>query len=256
MNVGEAAEKLCLSLPEVEIVESHGMPNFKVRGKTFATYALNHHGDGHVALWLAADSGSQSHHIELDSEHYFKPQFVGSKGWLGIELNKTLSWDAIWQRIKEAYEQVAPNELIENLDVEVKLKKPITKLKPAQINPFLDPKIKKILGKISSFCAELPETSEATGFGNPVWKAGKKTFVCIHRYDKRLTLQVWVGLDQQSFLVADERYKIPAYVGHNGWIDLDIESKMNWNEVTGLIEQSYRHFALKRMLNQLDREDD
>jgi predicted DNA-binding protein (MmcQ/YjbR family) len=60
------------------------------------------------------------------------------------------------------------------------------------------------------------------------------------------------GAEQQRFLVADKRYRIPPYVGHNGWIDLDIEAMLNRNEVEGLIENSYRHFALKRMLKQLD----
>lgn len=32
------------------------MANFHVRGKTFATYAINHHGDGRVALWLQAQT--------------------------------------------------------------------------------------------------------------------------------------------------------------------------------------------------------
>lgn len=252
MNVSDAVRKLCLSLPATEEVESHSMANFRVKGKTFATYAINHHGDGHVALWLEAPSGSQSHHIQFDSDHYFKPPYVGPKGWLGVELNKNLDWASVKERIREAYEKVAPKDLTNNLEFDVKLAKSIRKLSPAEIDPFASPKIKKQLDKIAKFCSTFPETSQATGFGNPQWKAGKKTYVCVHRYNKRLSLQVWVGLEQQSFLIADDRFKIPAYVGHNGWIDLDIESHVNWNEVESLIEQSYRHFALKRMLKVLD----
>jgi hypothetical protein len=47
-----AARELCLAFPGTEEVESRGSPNFRVAGKTFAIFALNHHGDGHVALWL------------------------------------------------------------------------------------------------------------------------------------------------------------------------------------------------------------
>ena len=41
-------------------------------------------------------------------------------------------------------------------------------------------------------------------------------------------------------------------MGHNGWIDLDVEDHINWNEAEGLLEGSYRHFALQRMLRKLD----
>ena len=49
-----------------------------------------------------------------------------------------------------------------------------------------------------------------------------------------------------------KRYAIPQFTGHNGWIELDIEDKINRDEAENLIEDSYRHFALKRMLKALD----
>lgn len=52
--------------------------------------------------------------------------------------------------------------------------------------------------------------------------------------------------------VAPPRYSIPMYTGHNGWIDLDVEDHIDWDEVQGLLETSYRLFALKRTLKALD----
>ena len=49
-------------------------------------------------------------------------------------------------------------------------------------------------------------------------------------------------------LTADARYRIPPYIGHNGWIALDVDEHCDWPEVEALTLQSYRHFALKRML--------
>jgi hypothetical protein len=49
-------------------------------------------------------------------------------------------------------------------------------------------------------------------------------------------------------LTADSRYQIPPYIGHNGWIALDVSSNCDWQEIEALTLQSYRHFALKRML--------
>ena len=56
-------------------------------------------------------------------------------------------------------------------------------------------------------------------------------------------------------LTYDDRYRIPAYTGHNGWIDLDVEDGVDWDEVAPLLSGSYRHFALKRMLKALDQTD-
>ena len=45
---------------------------------------------------------------------------------------------------------------------------------------------------------------------------------------------------------------ISAYTGHNGWIDLDVEDDQDWDEIKELALESYRHFALNRMLKALD----
>ena len=88
---------------------------------------------------------------------------------------------------------------------------------------------------------QLPETSEGEQFGSPVWKAGKKTFVCAHNGTGRLQLQFWVGVEQQALLTSDKRYSIPKYIGHNGWIDLDVEKRINWSEVDSLLPMAERN---------------
>ena len=64
-------------------------------------------------------------------------------------------------------------------------------------------------------------------------------------------LQFWVGADRQVALTLDDRYRIPPYIGHNGWIELDAEDRADWQEIKALALDSYRHFALKRMLRAL-----
>ncbi len=252
MNVSTAVHKLCLSLPQATDALSHGMQNYKVAGKTFATYAINHHGDGRVALWLAAAPGAQLLHTETEPEHYFVPQYVGGKGWLGVQLNTGLAWDSIAARVKEAFVEVAPRQLVAAEFEPAHIEEPVEDLAPEEIDPLLRPALRKLVDRIAAICSKLPESHRDRQFGNPVWKAGKKTYVCLHRYDGTLCLQVWVGAEQQSFLVADSRYRIPAYVGKHGWIDLAIEGRQDWPEIESLILGSYRHFALQRMLKQLD----
>ncbi len=58
-TIDQAIRDLMAALPEVVEVESHGSPTFRVAGKQFASYTVNFHGDGRVALWLQAPPGAQ-----------------------------------------------------------------------------------------------------------------------------------------------------------------------------------------------------
>ena len=104
----------CLSLPETSERLSHGQPSFFIRDKkTFVMYLDDHHGDGRLALWLAAPEGMQQALVEAAPEHYFRPPYVGHRGWLGVRLDRDLPWDEIAGAIEDAYLTVAPKSLIE-----------------------------------------------------------------------------------------------------------------------------------------------
>jgi predicted DNA-binding protein (MmcQ/YjbR family) len=205
-----------------------------------------------VALWLRSPSGVQRLYTELNPGAYFVPPYVGPRGWLGVELNKGLDWNEVAGRVREAYVNAAPASLASRVDEAIRIEPPELEMKPEEINPMLGARPQQVLNQLADRCRRLPETSEGEQFGNPVWKAGKKTFVCAHIGTGRLQLQFWVGVEQQALLTSDKRYSIPKYIGHNGWIDLDIDKRANWSEVDSLLEISYRHFALKRMIRALD----
>jgi len=250
-DISQAVREVLLSFPESEEVISHGSPSFRVRGKTFATYTINHHGDGRVALNLHSPPGAQELYTEMEPEHYFIPPYTGPKGWLGIELDKGLNWQTIATRAREAYEKCAPQELIARIGDTIEIAPPDRPFRPEEIDPFKGERAREILDQLEAICSGLPETGPALQFGNPVWKAAKKTFVTTHYYTGRMSLSFWVGTDQQTLLTQDPRYRIPAYTGHNGWIDLDVEDQRDWEEIEHLLLGSYRHFALKRMLKAL-----
>ena len=110
-----------------------------------------------------------------------------------------------------------------------------------------------MLKKLRDICLALPEVVEATQFGSPCFKAGKKTFCNLHRWKDETELQVWTGADRQIALTSfDDRYRVPAYIGHNGWTSFSLAGKPSWKEVESLVLESYRHFALKRMRKALD----
>ena len=79
-DISQAVREVCLWFPEAEEILSHGSPDFRVRGKTFATYVINHHGDGRIALWLNAPQGAQDHCVQQEPKHYFVPPYVGPRG--------------------------------------------------------------------------------------------------------------------------------------------------------------------------------
>ena len=252
-DISAAVREICLSFPEAEEFLSHGSPNFRIRkGKIFATYVVNHHGDGRIALWLNAPEGAQTHYVRAEPKHFFVPPYVGPRGWLGVNLDKGISWKRVAQLTREAYEKVAPPALTARIGKTIEIAPPKAKVKAEEFDPMQSARAQQVLKTLRKICLSLPETSEDKQFGSPVWRAGKRVFAQAYGYDKKLRLAFWVGVDRQGLLTADPRYEIPPYMGHNGWIALDVTRRSDSDEVRALALDSYRHFALKRMLTQLD----
>jgi len=238
----------CLWLPEAEEFLSHGSPNFRVRGKTFATFVVNHHGDGRVALWLNAPPGAQETLVRSQPRHFFVPPYVGPRGWLGVRLDQGMAWGRVAALVREGYEIAAPAELRARIGKIPPLAAPRARRSAADLDPLQTPRARKAIETLRKICLALPEAKEVRQFGNPAWQAGRRTFA-IARYDgERPTLCFWVGGLRQGLLTADPRYRIPPYFGHRGWIALGVETAVDRSEVQELALQSYRHFALKRML--------
>jgi hypothetical protein len=80
--------RLCLALPATSERLSHGEPTFFVHKKVFVMFADNHHNDGRVAVWLPVPPGAQEDLLVAAPERFFKPPYVGVRGWIGIELDR------------------------------------------------------------------------------------------------------------------------------------------------------------------------
>lgn len=107
----ERVRRLCLALPETSEKLSHGEPTFFVHKKVFVMFADNHHDDGRVAVWLPAPPGMQSALIEEAPTVYFRPPYVGHRGWVGIELSQ-ISDEDLRYHIQVAWELIAPKRLL------------------------------------------------------------------------------------------------------------------------------------------------
>ena len=118
----ERVRQICLALPETSERLSHGEPTFFLYKKVFAMFANNHHDDGRVAVWLPTPSGFQSALIEAQPEVYFKPPYVGGRGWIGIELDRIPDEDLRFH-IQTAWELVAPKRLLSKIGAKPKSSK-------------------------------------------------------------------------------------------------------------------------------------
>ena len=109
--------KTCLALPEVNERLSHGAPTFFIRDKkTFVMFLDDHHGDGRLALWVAAAPGVQAELVDEEPDRFFVPPYVGHRGWLGVRLDRSPDWAEVAGICGDAYRQVAPKTLIAQLD--------------------------------------------------------------------------------------------------------------------------------------------
>jgi hypothetical protein len=108
--------RLCLALPEATERESHGEPAWFVRDKKLFVTLSDHHHDDRVAFWCAAPEGAQDELVAGDPVHFFRPPYVGGRGWVGVYLDVEVDWDEIASLVEDAYRQVAPKSLLVQLD--------------------------------------------------------------------------------------------------------------------------------------------
>lgn len=112
----ERVRRLFLGLPEASERLSHGAPSFFVRERRcFAMLQDDHHGDGIFGLWLAAPPGIQEARVGADPANFFRPPYVGQRGWLGARLDRHLDWDQVAELVEDAWAVVAPRQAVEAL---------------------------------------------------------------------------------------------------------------------------------------------
>jgi hypothetical protein len=109
----ERLRAICLALPETSERPSHGAPSFFVRGKKcFLMLLDDHHGDGRFAIWCAAPAGNQELLVAAHARRFFRPPYVGHRGWLGVHLSDGVDWDDLEGIVEDAFASVAPKSLL------------------------------------------------------------------------------------------------------------------------------------------------
>lgn len=104
LQLGEA-------LPEAEIRDGRHIA-FAVRGRTFAYYLDDHHGDGVVGLCCKAPAGEQEALLAEHPLRFYRPTYLGARGWVSLRLDLAeVDWDEVRELITESYRLVAPKRL-------------------------------------------------------------------------------------------------------------------------------------------------
>jgi hypothetical protein len=102
--------RLCAALPQTSEKLSHGEPTFFVGGKVYVMFANDHHGDGHIAVWIPVPPGLQATLLKTEPAKFFMPPYVGVKGWVGIELD-AVSDEELAEYICGAWRLIAPKKV-------------------------------------------------------------------------------------------------------------------------------------------------
>jgi predicted DNA-binding protein (MmcQ/YjbR family) len=103
------------------------------------------------------------------------------------------------------------------------------------------------LAKIRDLCLALPEASERVAWGHPTFHAGKRTFVTLEFIKGQPTVAFRLGRSGSSRL-QEVPGVFPTPYGRGEWVSISAVGRMDWALVRGLILESYRLVALKRML--------
>ena len=114
----------------------------------------------------------------------------------------------------------------------------------------------RTLAFIRKICLALPETSERLSHGAPTFFVRKRTFVMVlndHHGDGRFAIWCAAGEGMQAMLVeADpERFFVPPYVGHRGWLGFRLDRELDREELAGLLEDAYVDVAPPKLVEQV-----
>jgi hypothetical protein len=113
----ERIRAICMGLPAVTERLSHGAPAFFSGRQFLVLWLRGHHQQQFPQLWCAAPPGVQDELVLTEPDRFFRPPYVGGRGWLGVRLDGEIDWHELSAICEEAFRTVAPPKAIATLDL-------------------------------------------------------------------------------------------------------------------------------------------
>jgi predicted DNA-binding protein (MmcQ/YjbR family) len=108
---------LGLALPSAECSRSGDHATYRVRGKVFAYFLDDHHGDGIVSICVKGELGENTDRARREPERFYLPAYIGPRGWFGLRLDRgRVSWKEVAELLERSYRLTAPKTLVKKLD--------------------------------------------------------------------------------------------------------------------------------------------
>jgi phosphoribosylglycinamide formyltransferase-1 len=103
---------ICSAFPETTIDVAREHIAIRIRKKIYAYYVFDHHDDGKIAIWCKSTMSDQQQLIRDDPEVFFKPPYVGPRGWVAMRLDTPdVEWNTVRELVLRAYQESAPRKL-------------------------------------------------------------------------------------------------------------------------------------------------
>ena len=113
----EPIRAICMALPGVTEKLSHGAPAFFAGRQFLMLWLDGHHDHRFPHMWCAAPPGVQDELVTTEPDRFFRPPYVGGRGWIGVRLDGEIDWEEIMIVCDEAFRTVASKKLIATLDL-------------------------------------------------------------------------------------------------------------------------------------------
>jgi len=230
--------EICFAFPGTAEKLSHGAPAFFIRGKMFASFADDHHGDGRVALWCKSTKSEQQRRVEAAPERFFVPPYVGVSGWVGVRVDgSNTDWDEVAIVVEEAWVSAAPASAANDPIKPPPRAKPLAKTDPSVAKAALD--------RLVAICDALAESTCERSKRHATFRVRKKPYAyLLDNHDRDgVVAASWKATmaDQASLLASDPtRFYAPPYIGPRGWTALRLDvGRVDWEELAQRIAASH-----------------
>ena len=112
------------------------------------------------------------------------------------------------------------------------------------------------LERLRRLCLALPEATEKEAWGDPTWRVRDRIFAMQKGNYEGGRPSLWLKAPdgaQQVLTESDpERFFVPPYVGHKGWVGIYLDGHLDWTELSDLVQESYRLVAPRRLAARLE----